>query len=112
LQGPEQRGNAGLLLKNQGKSVLLVKALKHRTHNPSYSGGRDRRIMVQGQPGQKLIDPHLKKKKIWCMSVIPATGWDVEVGGPWFETSLGKFSVRYQLKNKLKAKGLRAWLKL
>jgi hypothetical protein len=46
------------------------------------------------------------------MSVIPATGWDVEVGGPWFETSLGKFSVRYQLKNKLKAKGLRAWLKL
>jgi hypothetical protein len=30
-------------------------------YNASYSGGRDRRIMVQGQPGQKITRPYLKK---------------------------------------------------
>jgi hypothetical protein len=32
--------------------------------NLSYLGARDRRIMPQGQPGQKLLRPFLKNKAV------------------------------------------------
>jgi hypothetical protein len=32
------------------------------TYNPGYSGGRDRRMAVKGQPGQKLVRLYLKNK--------------------------------------------------
>jgi hypothetical protein len=40
--------------------------------NPSYKGGRDRRIMVEGQPGQKVSKVLYQKKSQvwWTMSVV------------------------------------------
>jgi hypothetical protein len=46
-------------------AVKKKKKARHSdTHNyhPSYLGGRDRRIMIQGQPTQKLARPYLKNK--------------------------------------------------
>jgi hypothetical protein len=31
-------------------------------YNPSNLGGRNRKIMIGGQPGQKLVRDHLKNK--------------------------------------------------
>jgi hypothetical protein len=45
------------------------------------------------------------------MPLISAT-WEVEIGGPWFEVSLSKIDEKPHLKNMLKAKGLKTWLKL
>jgi hypothetical protein len=67
------------------------------TCNPSHLGNGNRRIVVQGQPWQKLAT-------WWYMPVVPDT-LEVEVGGSWFEAGLGKSVIHYQ-KNKLKTKGL------
>jgi hypothetical protein len=44
----------------------------------------------------------------WCMPIISPT-WEVEIGGSQSESGLDK-SGRSYVKNKLKAKGLGAWL--
>jgi hypothetical protein len=74
-------------------------------YNPNYSGGRDRRNKVQGQPGQKLVRPYLKIKlgKV-AHAVVPAMQ-EAEIGRLQSKADLGK-SMRPYLKNKLKAKGL------
>jgi hypothetical protein len=43
--------------------------------NPSYSGGRDRKITVQDNIGKKLAKRLSQKssKAQWCTPVIPAT---------------------------------------
>jgi hypothetical protein len=45
----------------------------------------------------------------WFTPVIPAT-WESEVGRSQSEASLDKVDLRPNLKSKLKAKGMRAWL--
>jgi hypothetical protein len=76
----------------------------HACH-PNYSGNGGRRIKVQSQPQKKLVRPYLHNKLgLVGHSCDPST-WDVKIGGLQSEAILYK-SVRYSLKNKLKAKGL------
>jgi hypothetical protein len=69
-----------------------------------YSGGSDRRISVQGQPGQTVSEILSQKPRY---TVVPATQ-ETEVGGYWLEASPGKSSRPY-LGNKRKGKGLWVW---
>jgi hypothetical protein len=76
--------------------------------NPSYLGGRDGRIVVPGQPSQKLARPYLKKQADLGMvahSIIPATK-EVEVGRSWFKARLGKKLARRYLNSKWEALSL------
>jgi hypothetical protein len=41
---------------------------------------------------------------VWWFTLIILATQEIEVGGLWFKTSLGKISVRLYLKNKLKTK--------
>jgi hypothetical protein len=71
------------------------------------------RIMAPGQARQKLASPCFKTS--WVLSsipVIPAT-LEMEVGGLWFEASLGSVSNETLSEKQLKdtLKGLRARLK-
>jgi hypothetical protein len=45
------------------------------------------------------------------MTIIPAT-LEAKIGGSQSEVSLGKVNTRPYVKNILKAKGLRVWLKM
>jgi hypothetical protein len=85
-------------------------------YNSSYSGGRDRRIKVQGQPGEKTQEPISKNKSGMVASVIPA-GQEMEVGRSRSKASLGKkhenlLKTNKQTNKHLKQKGLGcvAWL--
>jgi hypothetical protein len=58
--------------------------------NPSYLRGRDKKIMVQDQPGKKFSKTISKTTWVWwCVCVIPATQ-EAEVGELRSEDSLGK----------------------
>jgi hypothetical protein len=55
-----------ILGKLSGKRILGEgSGMVVHAYNPSYLGGRDRRIMVPGQFKQKLVRSYLRKQAGW-----------------------------------------------
>jgi hypothetical protein len=55
---------------------ILEMGMEAHYYNPSYAGGIDRRIMVQGEPWAKLQDPiqkTVKAKKSWGLGLSSNT---------------------------------------
>jgi hypothetical protein len=69
----------------------------------AYSGGRDRRIVVQGQTGQMLARPYLKQTSMHGGSHICGPSY---LGGGVDRGGSGKSVRSYLKKRKLKVKGL------
>jgi hypothetical protein len=85
------------MLKRKGARPCMVA----HTCNPSYVGGRERRIMFRGQSRPK-------KKKFsepwWCICVIPATQ-KAYVGGFQSKANPGKKVILYLKNNKAQRTG-------
>jgi hypothetical protein len=65
--------------------------------------------MFWNSSGPEIVKIEDWSQTWWFTSIIPATQ-EAEVGRSWSCLSLSKLNSRPYLKNKLKAKGLEAWL--
>jgi hypothetical protein len=79
--------------------------------NPSYLRNGDRKIVIRGQPLKKLMRPYLSNK---LGTVVCACGPSYSGGRGWkiVVQDQPQAKSKTYLKDKRKAKGLKAWLKL